>query len=162
MNIGMNIIVYCDAFAITISLGTIISATSKIFSIHHCCSVYYCYLVWCMLHRTLFQGRPHILYNCFEHEKYEVLTHWRRVTHTCVSTLTITGLDYCLTPGRRQVIVWTNAGTVLILPLGNINGMLIEMQPFCWRKCTWKYRIRNGVSFSWRQYVNWDAMFDVW
>ena len=28
MNIGMNRIVYCDAFAITISLGTIISATS--------------------------------------------------------------------------------------------------------------------------------------
>ena len=36
------------------------------------------------------------------------LTHWCRLTHTCVSDLTIIGSDNGLTPGRRQAIIWTN------------------------------------------------------
>ena len=47
-----------------------------------------------------------------------VLTHWGRVTHICVSKLTIIGSDNGLSPGRRQAIIWTNAGILLIGPLG--------------------------------------------
>ena len=41
-----------------------------------------------------------------------MLTHWRRVTHICVGNLTIIGPDDGLSPGRRQAIIWTNAGIV--------------------------------------------------
>ena len=35
------------------------------------------------------------------------LTHWGRVTHICVSKLTINGSDNGLSPGRCQAIIWT-------------------------------------------------------
>ena len=38
------------------------------------------------------------------------ITHWGRVTHKCVSDLTIIGSDNDLSPGRRQAIIRTNAG----------------------------------------------------
>ena len=37
-----------------------------------------------------------------------------RVAHICISKLTIIGLDNGLSPGRRQDIIWTNAGKLLI------------------------------------------------
>ena len=43
-----------------------------------------------------------------------VLTHWGRVTHICISNLTIIGSDNSLLPGRCQAIIWTNAGILLI------------------------------------------------
>ena len=42
------------------------------------------------------------------------LTHWGRVTHICVSKLTIIGSDNGLSPGRRQAIIWNNDGILLI------------------------------------------------
>ena len=63
------------------------------------------------------------------------LTHWGRVTHICVSKLTIIGSDNGLSPGRRQAIIWTNAGILLIRPLGtNFNEMLIEILTFSFMK----------------------------
>ena len=51
-----------------------------------------------------------------------LLTHWGRVTPICVSKLTVIGSDNCLSPGRRQAIIWTNAGILLIGSLGtNFN-----------------------------------------
>ena len=56
------------------------------------------------------------------------LTHWDRVTHICVSKLTIIAYDNGLSPGRRQAIIWTNAGILLIRPLGtNFSEILIEI-----------------------------------
>ena len=40
------------------------------------------------------------------------------MTHICVSELTIIDSDNGLSPGRRQAIIWTNAGILLIRPLG--------------------------------------------
>ena len=58
----------------------------------------------------------------------QCLTHWGRVTHICVSKLTIIGPDNGLSPGWRQAIIWTNAGILLIRPLGtNFNEILIEI-----------------------------------
>ena len=63
------------------------------------------------------------------------LTHWGRVTHICVSKLTIIGSDNGLSPDRRQAIVWTNAGLLLIGPLGtNFNEILIEILTFPFKK----------------------------
>ena len=50
--------------------------------------------------------------------KIPMLTHWGRVTDICVGKLTIIGSDNGLSPGRRQAIIWTNAGILLILTLG--------------------------------------------
>ena len=59
------------------------------------------------------------------------LTHWGWVTHICLSKLTIIGSDYGLSPGRRQAIIWTNAGILLIRHLGtNFNEILIEILTF--------------------------------
>ena len=64
-----------------------------------------------------------------------IITHWGRVTHICVSKLTIIGSDNGLSPGRRQAIIWTNAGILLIGPLGtNFSETLIEMQIFSFKK----------------------------
>ena len=49
---------------------------------------------------------------------YIHITHWCRVTHICVSQLAIIGSDNGLEPGRHQTIIWTNAGILLIEPLG--------------------------------------------
>ena len=63
------------------------------------------------------------------------LTHWGRVTHIWVSKLTITGSDNGLSPGRRQAVIWTNAGIMLIGPLGtNFSEILIEIYIFSFKK----------------------------
>ena len=46
-----------------------------------------------------------------------ILTHWGRVTHICVSKLTIIGSDNGLAPGWHQAIIWTSAGILLIGPM---------------------------------------------
>ena len=54
------------------------------------------------------------------------LTHWGRVTHICVGKLTTIGSDNGLSPVRRQGIIWTNAGILLIEPLEtNFSEILI-------------------------------------
>ena len=64
-----------------------------------------------------------------------LLTHWGRVTHVCVSNLTIIGSDNGLPPGRRQAIIWTNAKMLLIGPLGtNFSEILIWMHRFSFKK----------------------------
>ena len=63
------------------------------------------------------------------------LTHWGRVTHICVVKLTIIGSDNGLSPGRRQAIIWTNAGLLLIRPLGtNFGEFGIGIQTFSFKK----------------------------
>ena len=62
-------------------------------------------------------------------------THWGRVTHLCVSRLTITGSDNGLSPGWRQAIIWTNAEILLIGSLGtNFSENLIEILTFSFTK----------------------------
>ena len=61
----------------------------------------------------------------------KVLTRWGRVTHICVGKLTIIGSDNGSSPGRRQAIIWTNTGILLIGPLAtNFNEILIEIHAF--------------------------------
>ena len=49
-------------------------------------------------------------------EKSISLTQWGRVTYTCFGKLAIIDSDNDLSPGCRQVIIWTNAGILLIGP----------------------------------------------
>ena len=69
--------------------------------------------------------RIRFLYNA------EILNHWGRVTHIFVSKLTIIGSDNGLSPGRRQAIIWTNAGILLIGPFGtHCSEILIKIHTF--------------------------------
>ena len=53
----------------------------------------------------------------------------------CVSKLTIIGSDNGLSHGRRQAIVWTNAGILSIGPLEtNVSEILIEIYRFSFKK----------------------------
>ena len=63
------------------------------------------------------------------------ITHWGRVTHICIGNLTVIGPDNGLSPGRRQAIIWTNAGILLIGPWGtNFSEILIGIQTFSFKK----------------------------
>ena len=64
-----------------------------------------------------------------------LLTQLSRVTHICVSKLTIIGSDSGLSPCRRQAIIWTNDGILLIGPIGtNFGEILIEIITFSFMK----------------------------
>ena len=57
------------------------------------------------------------------------------MTHICVGKLTIIGSDNGLSPGWRQAIIWTNAGILLIEPLGTYSSeILIGIQIFSFKK----------------------------
>ena len=70
---------------------------------------------------------------------WHIMAYWGRVTHICVGILTIIGPDNGLSPCRRQAIIWTNAGILLIGPLGtNLNEILIEIHTFSFKKMHFK------------------------
>ena len=63
------------------------------------------------------------------------LTHWGRVTQLCIGKSTIIGSDNGLSPDRRQAISWTNAGILLIGPLGTyFSEILNGIQTFSLKK----------------------------
>ena len=56
-----------------------------------------------------------------------------------VGNLTIIGSDNGLSPGRRQAIIWTNAGISSIGPLGtNFSEILIKIITFSFKKMSLK------------------------
>ena len=64
-----------------------------------------------------------------------MLTHWGRVMHIFVGDLAIIGSDNGLSPGRRQAIIWTDAGILLIGPSGtNFSEIWIRIQTFSLKK----------------------------
>ena len=71
------------------------------------------------------------------------------MTHICVSKKhTIICSDYGLSPGRRQAIIWTNAGILLIRTSGtNFSEILIRIHTFSFMKIHLKMS-----SVKWRQY----------
>ena len=77
------------------------------------------------------------------------LTHWGRVTHICVSKLTIMGSDNGLPPYRRQAIIVTNAGILLIRTLGtNFSEILGEIRSISFKKMHLKMSSAKGRLFS--------------
>ena len=67
------------------------------------------------------------------------LTHWGRAVHIYASKLTIIASDNDLSPGRRQAIIWNNAGILSIGCLGtNFSEILIEILTFSFKKMHFK------------------------
>ena len=86
------------------------------------------------------------------------------MTHICVSILTIIGSDNGLSPGRRQAIIWTNAGILLTGPLGaNFSEIFIGIITFSFKKMRFKVS-----SAKWRPFCRglngWTkpAQFTAW
>ena len=76
------------------------------------------------------------------------LTHWGRVTHICVSKLTTIGSDNGLSPGRRQAIIWSNAGILFNWTLGtNFSEILSEIDSFSFKQM--RLKMSSG---KWRPY----------
>ena len=78
---------------------------------------------------------PHLWAQLVWSEEVLSLTHWGRVMHICVSKQTIVGSDNGLLPGRRQAIIWTNAGILLTGTLEtNFNEISIKIRIFSFKK----------------------------
>ena len=80
------------------------------------------------------------------------LTHWGRVTHLCISKLTIIGSNNGLSsPGWCQAIIWTNAGILLIQPLGtHFSEILSKIHSLPFKKI----RLKMAVILPRPQCVN--------
>ena len=77
-----------------------------------------------------------------------MLTHWGWVTHICVGNLTIVGSDNGLSIDRRQAIIWTNAGILLIWPSGtNFSEVFIVIHIFSFKKMHLKISSVKGRPF---------------
>ena len=97
----------------------------------------------------------------------------------------IIGLDNGLSPVRRQAIIWTNAGILLIGPLGtNFSAILIGIQAFSFKKLhlkmssakwrlfclslnelTWRMCPRQKLASCWLQlaiYTGWQLHEVLW
>ena len=62
------------------------------------------------------------------------------MTHICVSELNIISWDNGLAPRRRQAIIWTSAGLLLIESLGtNLSENVILIDTFSFTKIHNKY-----------------------
>ena len=76
---------------------------------------------------------------------FKLWSHWGRVTHICISKLTIIGSDNGLSPGRCQAIILTNAGILLIGALGtNIREIVIKT-------CTFSYEENAFENVVWKK-----------
>ena len=70
------------------------------------------------------------------------------MTHICVSKLTTIGSDNGLSPGRRQAIIWSNAGILLNWTLGtNFSEILSEIDTFSFKQM--RLKMSSG---KWRPY----------
>ena len=79
------------------------------------------------------------VYQFLQFMPFMLLTQWGRVTQICVSKLTIIGSDNGWSPGRRQVIIWTSAGILLIISLGtNFSEISIGIQTFSFKRMHFK------------------------
>ena len=104
---------------------------------------------WCVSSRWPCFWSVYSIYY-YTHVMYHscILTHWGLVTHICVSKLTIIGSDNGLSPGRRQAIIWNNAGLLLIEPIGtNFSEITIGIQRFSFNEMH-----LNMSSAKWRPF----------
>ena len=77
----------------------------------------------------------HVYLKCHHHPWKWILTHWGWVTHIWFSKLIIIGSGNGFSPSRRQAIIWTNAGILLIGPLEtNFSEILIKIHISSFKK----------------------------
>ena len=81
-----------------------------------------------------------------------------RLSDACVANLAIIGSNNGLSPGRCQVIIWTNDEMLLIVPWG--KQILIEIYTFSFKKnFLWKCRLQNDSQFVSASMLKRDTFF---
>ena len=99
------------------------------------------------------------------------LTHWGRVMHICVGKITIIVSDNVLYPLPVPSHIWTNAGLLLIGPLGtNFSEILIEILIFSFTKmrlklssAKWRpFRLGLDELMSGSDLVTWKVLWYMW
>ena len=95
---------------------------------------------WSEIQNDILTSKTTTISSNFDSSSYNIsLTHWGRATHICISKLIIIGSDNGLSPGRRQAIIWTNVGILLIGPLGtNFHEILIKISTFSLKQTHFK------------------------
>ena len=69
--------------------------------------------------------------------------------YTCVCKIIVIGSDNSLSPGRRQVVIWTNAGILIIGSLGiHFNEILSKSYTFSFKKTPVKLSSAKMASIS--------------
>ena len=82
------------------------------------------------------------------------LTDWDRGTHICVNI----GSGKDLSPAQHQSIIWTNAGILLIGPLGtNFSEIYSKFIYLHSRQRIWICRLQNGVHL-----VSASTCYEIW
>ena len=101
------------------------------------------------LRKSSIMGTANVVTPCVSmNDDIVYLTNWVRATHICVSKLTIIASDNCLSPGRRQAIIWNNVGILSIGLLGtNVSEIIIEILTFPFKKMRFKVS-----SVKWRPF----------
>ena len=97
--------------------------------------------IWWKYMRYHYYPYPYTKYFfSFVRSPFGGLTHyWDRETHICIGEHAKIGSDNGLSPKRRQAVIWTNAGILLIEPLGtNFKEILSEIHTFSFKKMNFK------------------------
>ena len=80
------------------------------------------------------------------------------LTHIGLGNLTVIGSDNGLSPGRRQAIIWTNDGILLIRPIGtNFSETLVGIHTFSFKEMHLKMS-----SAKWRPFCLGSNMLRNW
>ena len=96
-------------------------------------------LHWKQLHNTKHFLNEKQLYLLSEIWYYLINSLRPSDAYICISKFTIIGSDNGLSPDRRQAIIWTNAGILLIRPSGtNFSEISIEIDTFSFKKMQMK------------------------
>ena len=90
--------------------------------------------------------------------KYDLI-HWGREMHICVGEHVNISSDNDLPPIQCQTIIWTNAGILLIGPLGaNLDKILIKIHTFSFKNMHLKMS-----SGKWRPFcLSLNVLKDLW
>ena len=93
------------------------------------------HLAWDLRLKVSCQIPDSVVLDCTSRYSAQTLTRWGRGTHLCLNSVTIVGSDNGLSPCRCQAIIWTNAGTLFIVPPGtNVSEILIEIYTLSFKK----------------------------
>ena len=81
------------------------------------------------------------------------LTHWGRVTHICVSKITIIESHNGMSPGRRKAIIGTNDG-ILVIGISNFGEIFSKIHIFSFKNAFENVVCEMAVILSRPQCVN--------
>ena len=85
------------------------------------------------------------------HVSFLCSAYWGRMTHLCISKLSLHCFKWWLSPDRRQTVIWTNVDLLLIEHVGtNFREVWIRIQHFLLKKINLKVSSARWRPFLYR------------